>query len=258
MVDAAPRRSFWAPVDAVLRPAGAGVAAGIAAGLVAGGGGRVAMRVAALATDGCRGLTTENGNACGVFTAGGTLGLILFVGIFTGLLGGVLYAAYAPLLRRLGRWRGLVFGVLLLGGFGFTLFQPDNPDFGRFAGPAVNIAIFGALFPVFGLVAAPLADAIERRLPHLPPRWPPRVLSVPGYAVMAVPVLFAVLAGVGTIGFGLVAAAFLVGVHRLLVLARADGTPGLAVAGAYALAAAPFVAGTVVTTFALVRIARLG
>lgn len=254
----APVRSFWRLADALLRPAGAGVAAGIAAGLVGAGGSRVAMRIVGAASDPCRGLVTENGNPCGVFTAEGTIGLIVFVGIFAGVGGGALYAAYAPWLRGLGRRRGLVFGLLLLAGLGFTVFQPDNADFERFANPVTNIATFAVLFPLFGVIVAPVADAIERRLPHLPPSWPPRVVAVPGYAVMAAPLLFGVLFGLGTLGLGLLAAAMLVGIHRMRVLiGRTEGVPAVAVAGAHALAAAPVAVGAVVTVRALVRIAGL-
>jgi hypothetical protein len=67
-----------------------------------------------------------------------------------------------------GRWRGLVFGLLLLATFGSAIIEADNPDFDRFGHRTLNIAMFAALFIIFGLLVAPLFERIERALSPSP------------------------------------------------------------------------------------------
>lgn len=57
-----------------------GIMGGIAAGILVGGiAGRLIMRILAMANGELAGVMTENGNISGEITAGGTLGLIIFV-----------------------------------------------------------------------------------------------------------------------------------------------------------------------------------
>ena len=76
----------------LLRIFGIGAVAGIGAGLVVGGlGSRIAMRISAIATgSSCASLMTENGNRCGEITAEGTVGLLIFGGLASGILGGLI------------------------------------------------------------------------------------------------------------------------------------------------------------------------
>lgn len=229
---------------------------GVVAGVVGAGGSRIAMRVAALTADPCRGVLTENDNLCGVFTLEGTIGLIMFGGIFFGTAGGVAYAALSPWLRPLGRWRGLAFGFIVLAMLGFTVIESDNPDFDRFGSPALNVAMFALVFLLFGLVVAPVYDAVTRRLPGLPPRWPIR-LSALGYGVMAFTVFAIFLFGVGTIGLGIPLLAALAVMHELgeaATRARHEGRMSTAMRAAYALPLIFVVAGTVITIGSIVRI----
>lgn len=184
----APRRLagmvLW-PVAGLLRAMGIGVLAGLAAGFVAGGvGSRLAMKVVALtAGPGARGLITENGNRIGAFTAD-TIFLGVF-GAFLGVFGGLLYVALRPWLPRSGRRRGLTFGALLLAACGTAIIEGENFDFHRFGIPVLNIALFGGLFLLFGLVVAPLADRAERAFPAIPPRRAPRLGAVGAYTLLA-------------------------------------------------------------------------
>src|SRR3970282_389954 len=66
-----------------------------------------------------------------------------------------------------GRWRGLVFGLLLLATFGSAIIEGDNPDFDRFGYRTLNIAMFAALFIIFGLLVAPLFERIEQGLSRI-------------------------------------------------------------------------------------------
>ncbi|NNL12809.1 MAG: hypothetical protein HKO82_03870, partial [Acidimicrobiia bacterium] len=90
--------------------------AGVVAGVIVGGiGGRILMRISAVAApDHVMGASTEGGNRVGEITLGGTLGLIIFVGIGFGVVGAIAFLISAPWLSRAGRWHGLAFGGFLL------------------------------------------------------------------------------------------------------------------------------------------------
>jgi hypothetical protein len=63
---------------------------------------------------------------------GGTLALILFTGLASGLFGGIVYAVVEPWLRRWRPWHGLAFGVGLFLALGLLVLDPFNFDFRRF------------------------------------------------------------------------------------------------------------------------------
>ena len=223
---ARPRRllgtALW-PVAALLRALGIGVLAGLGAGFVAGGiGSRLAMRVVALtAGPAAQGLITENGNRIGVFTS--DTGFLLFFGTFLGVFGGLLYVALRPWLPRSGRRRGLAFGALLLAACGTAVVERENFDFHRFGIPALNIALFAALFLLFGLVVAPLADRAERAFPPIPPARAPRLGTVGAYVLLAGCALLGLFplgmaVGVGLLGRGEVSADFRMALVPFLAL----------------------------------------
>jgi hypothetical protein len=130
--------------------------AGLISGILVGGVlGRIAMRVRGFAAGPSMvGVHTSNGNRVGDITVAGTLALVLSVGVASGLAGGVVYAALEPWLRRLRPWHGLAYGGVLLAVFGFTVLDPSNFDFTRFGPPALNVAMFAALFVIFGVSTA--------------------------------------------------------------------------------------------------------
>ena len=148
-----------------VRHLGAASLAGIAAGVLVGGLlGRVVMRVAGFTTRPEQaGAFTANGNRLGDITVGGTLALVLFVGVIAGIGGGVLFASAEPWLRS-SRWKGLLFGGALLAGLGFTVLDPGNIDFLRFGIMPLNLAMFAALFLAFGVAVAWLFDRIRRAI----------------------------------------------------------------------------------------------
>jgi len=129
------------------RHLGAASLAGLLSGaLVAGVLGRLAMRVAGFTSrPELIGVATSNGNPVGEITFAGTLAIAIFVGVFAGMGGGVLYASAEPWLRS-RRWRGLLFGLGLLLLLGFTVITPENIDFQRFGITGLNVAMFAALF----------------------------------------------------------------------------------------------------------------
>jgi hypothetical protein len=159
---------------------------GLIAALIAGGvGSRIAMRISAAATGPlCPTLITENGNRCGEITLGGTIFLLLFAALFFGIPGGLVYAAMRPWVRRLGWWHGLVFGLLLLIIFGPVIIDGGNKDFRLFAQPLVNVALFAVLFPLFGVLIAPLVRWLDQSLPPAPPGLPLHIRTVAAYLLL--------------------------------------------------------------------------
>lgn len=147
------------------RHVGAASLAGIIAGVLVGGLlGRIVMRVAgATSRPEQAGALTANGNRVGDITFGGTLALVVFVGVIAGIGGGVLFASAEPWLRS-SRWKGLLFGVALLVGLGFTVLDPGNIDFLRFGISPLNTAMFAALFLAFGVAVAWFFDRIRRAI----------------------------------------------------------------------------------------------
>jgi hypothetical protein len=153
-------------VRELLREIAAGSLSGIVVGIVVGGlGSRLVMRLSAIAAGGgVQGVTTANGNRVGEITVGGTIALIIFGGVFLGILGGLLYASVRPWLAPFGPWRGLVFGLGLLGVAGSLILDSANSDFIILQPPLLNVAMFAALFLIFGIALAPAFDRTLRWL----------------------------------------------------------------------------------------------
>jgi hypothetical protein len=148
---------------ALARHLGMASLAGAITGVLVGGLlGRVVMRISGFtAGPTLIGVTTENGNRVGDITFGGTLGLVMFVALPFGLLGGILYAIVEPWLRRARPWHGLAYGAGLLLAIGFLVLDPANFDFTRFGSPLLNVAMFAALFLIFGVMIAWLFDTLR-------------------------------------------------------------------------------------------------
>jgi hypothetical protein len=167
---------------------------------VGGIGSRIAMRISAAATGPlCPTLITENEARCGEITLGGTIFFLLFGTLFFGIPGGLVYAAMRPWLRRLGRWHGLVFGLLLLIIFGSAVIDGGNKDFRLFAQPLVNVALFAILFPLFGLLIAPLVRWLDQTLPPAPPGLPLHIRTIAAYLLLGAVSVIALLF-IGAVG----------------------------------------------------------
>ncbi|HEV2251059.1 MAG TPA: hypothetical protein VGT60_11195 [Candidatus Limnocylindria bacterium] len=145
------------------RHLGTATLAGAVSGIVVGGLlGRVVMRIAGfMAGPGLAGVSTANGNQVGQITFAGTAAIVVFVGLSGGLIGGVLYGVIEPWLRPLRPWHGLAYGAALLASSGFLVLDPANLDFVRFGSAPVNVAMFAALFVIFGVVIAWLFDRLR-------------------------------------------------------------------------------------------------
>ncbi|MGH9190330.1 MAG: hypothetical protein ACRD0Q_09915 [Acidimicrobiales bacterium] len=146
------------------------IISGLVAGItIAGAGGRLAMRLlAATAGDGAQGRLTEAEEVVGRITTEGTIGFIVFVGVFSGLLTGVAVMVLRRWLPR-GRLGGFAFGALLLV-VGATRLEPmrtDNPDFDLVGPSWLALVVFGAVVLAQGVVTAAVASRLSRSLPLL-------------------------------------------------------------------------------------------
>lgn len=142
--------------------------AGGVAGIVAGGlGGRLAMRITAImATAAEQGTLTDAEERVGEFSVDGTIGLMTFGGMLVGIFGGFAYAAAERWFRGLVAWRGLAFGAFLLATLGWVVIEGDNFDFSTLGSVSVNLAMFTAVYLLFGVLVAPLYDWFRAHLPR--------------------------------------------------------------------------------------------
>jgi hypothetical protein len=142
--------------------------AGITSGItVVGTGGRLAMRLLAVtAGDDAQGRITEASEVVGEITVDGTIGFILFGGIFAGVASSTIYL----LIRRLlpaGWVGGLVFGAGLLVLFGSRLdpIRQDNPDFDVVGPGWLAVLVFTALALAYGVALTGFVARLSAWLP---------------------------------------------------------------------------------------------
>ncbi len=172
------------------RTAAVGFVAGAASGVIVGGiGSRLAMRILAVINSEKAGLETENGNIVGKITADGTVSLVVFVGIFAGVLGGLLYVAMRRWVPGSGLWKGLAYGVILFLLFGSIVIDKHNTDFMRLGPRPVSVTFFALLFPLYGTLLSPLVERFDR---HVPQSFRRPTVTAIGYFALA-----------GTCAFGL-------------------------------------------------------
>jgi hypothetical protein len=234
------------PADQTRRPPGlvlrcylwyltVAVTAGLAAGiLAAGAGGRLVMRLLAVTAGAdAQGRITEADQLVGRITVDGTLGFVVFTGLFFGLVSGLVYLLLHRWLPA-GWVGGLAYGFLLLVVAGTRLepLRRDNPDFDLVGPGWLSVAAFAALVVFHGLLVVALAGRLSRAVPLL--------AASPGAIAAHAPLL---LLGV-LVPLGLLAAivgAVVVGASRIPQVVAALQTPRLAVVGRAALAVASLV-----------------
>jgi hypothetical protein len=153
--------------------------------VVAGGGGRLAMRLIALADDREDfGLSTEGGDTVGEVTLEGTL-FVLFTGLVLGTVGAFLYLALRRWLPGRPLLRSLSFALIILG-FGLTATVNGNDADFEFVNTVVSILSFATVLLVYGML---VPTFIDRLAPHRPSlsRW--------GRGVAAALIVVSVVAG---------------------------------------------------------------
>jgi hypothetical protein len=174
------------------------VASGVGAGLLAAGaGGRLVMRLLAVtAGPEAQGRITEAEQIVGRISVDGTLGFIVFTGLFFGLATGAVYLLLHRWLPA-GWGGGLAYGGLLLVVAGTRLepLRPGNLDFDLVGPGWVSVAAFAALVVFHGMLVAALAGRISRALPLLDARlrtvaaYAPLLLLIPLVPVIPLLVL---------------------------------------------------------------------
>jgi hypothetical protein len=175
---------------------------GIVGGLLAAGaGGRLAMRLLAVtAGDEAQGRITEADQIVGEITVGGSIGFIIFGGLFAGFTSALIYLLIRKWLPA-GWLGGVALGTVLLVMFG-TRTEPlraNNPDFDLVGPGWLSVLVFVALAFVHSVLCVGVMARVSRSLPVLAAR--PKALLV------YLPLVPMVLTGVFGVGALLVVAA---------------------------------------------------
>ena len=198
-----------------LRGVAVAIVGGFWAGaLVTGPAVRLIMRLLAVtAGDDAQGRLTEADEVVGNIDVGGTIGLIVFGGVLTGLLSGAVYM----LVRRwlpTGWLGGVTFGLLHLVVAATVIdpLRPDNPDFDLVGPGWLSVTTFGAACVLHGLAVMAFANRYSHLVPPAASRSDSTAWVVP-ILLLVLPSMILVLSGVGI-------AATVVGLVITLVLSR--------------------------------------
>ena len=199
--------------------------------LVVGPGGRLVMRLLAVtAGERAQGRVTEAEEVVGRITVAGTIGLVIFVGLFGGAILGLAFGLLRKWLPP-RRWGALVVALAL----SVTMatrsdpLRPENPDFAIVGPPWLAVVSFLGLGVLSTLTFAAVAGRLARSLPLVEG-------SLKG-AAPYVPVLFLLPTGIGGPAI-LAAGTAAVGLQAWPAFRRAWAHPLVVVVGRVALAAA--------------------
>lgn len=138
-----------------------GLAAALTGILVFGIGGRLVMLASRLIHPEAVGRITENGNRIGEFTVEGTIGLIIFGGLLSGVVAGIVWVMVKQWIPDNAALVGL--GAVAIGGL--NLIQADNRDFAILGDSRIDIVLLLGLLFVFGVALLPVDKLLDRRLP---------------------------------------------------------------------------------------------
>lgn len=171
------------PLGEILRDVARAGLAGIAVGTVVGGiGGRLVMRLAAVLVPSSDGIPTENGNVIGAITVEGTLALLVFGGVLSGVLAAAVWVIVRPWLPADPTWR-LVVATAAAIGLGMPgLIEGDNVDFLFLRHDPLVVGSLVVLLGLFGPAMLAADGWLDRRLPRASGRDAATAL----YAAMAV------------------------------------------------------------------------
>ncbi len=176
-----PRRegSRLVPVLHGVRLVACGLLSGLVAGAVAGLGSRLAMFVIRLMNPSHNGETTHANAEVGQVSTDGTLSL-MSEGMFYGVAGAVLYLVVRRWMPGSGLLKGLAFGVYLLV-VAAPVVLDGNYEYFRYVSAWVSVSLFALLYPLYGLVLAPLTEWLGQGM-----RGPPRHRGIAwaGYLVL--------------------------------------------------------------------------
>ena len=153
----------------------AGLAGAIAGLLVLGVGGRIVMFVSRLLHPEALGRITEGGNRIGEFTIGGTIELLIFGGLLSGLVGGVVWVLVREWIPKKAVVVGL--GAVAIGGS--FLIQGDNIDFFILEEPLIDLVLLLGLIFSFGVSVYWFDGLLQKRVGDRP-----RTFGIVVYSVM--------------------------------------------------------------------------
>lgn len=157
------RDDAWQRLDEVVASIATRALSALAAGiLVLGVGGRLVMYLSRLLHPRATGSLTEGGNRIGEFTLEGSIGLVLFGGLFGALLVGVVWVVVEPWLPK----RPLIVGAAASMIGSFALIDSENIDFIILRDPYLDVALLVGLVFALGWVLARIDRWLEGRLPH--------------------------------------------------------------------------------------------
>ena len=155
-----------AAAAAIVRDIARGGLAGLLTGAVVGGlGGRIVMRVAALLSPDAIGRLTENGNRIGTISIEGTLAVLMFGGVLSGIVVAIVWVVASPWLPGAGRLRWAIAAVLAAALGASFLTNSHNPDFATLAADPLVVALLIGLVALMGATVAVLDGALDGRLP---------------------------------------------------------------------------------------------
>jgi MFS family permease len=155
------------PLNEVLRDITRGGLAGLIVGIVlAGLGGRLVMRLAAMLVPAAAGSLTENGNVIGTITVGGSVALIVFVGLLFGAVVGSLWVVISPWLPDAPALRAVVSIPIAVALGTRGLVDDHNPDFNILGRDPVVIGSLVVLVALFGPALVLVDRWLDRHLPH--------------------------------------------------------------------------------------------
>lgn len=152
-----------------------GLAGAIAGVVVLGVGGRFVMFLSRLLHPEALRRTTENGARVGEFTVEGTIELIIFGGLLSGLLAGVIWVLVREWIPTNRALVGL--GAVAIGGS--FLIQGDNIDFVILQDPLLDLVLLLGLLFLFGVVLYWVDRLLDNKMPAQP-----RTFAIVAYSLM--------------------------------------------------------------------------
>ncbi len=118
------------------------------------------MFVVRLMNPSYNGVTTHANAEVGRITADGTLSLAI-EGLFYGVPGAIVYLIVRRWIPWDGVLKGLAYGCFLLIIAG-PIVLDGNYEFFRYVSTGVSVGLFALLYPLYGLVLAPLTERLGR------------------------------------------------------------------------------------------------
>jgi hypothetical protein len=185
-----------------LRTVGIVASVGILTGVVVGGvGSRLAMRAIAATSDPrLDGVLTSDREPIGDITLDGTIGLVLFVGVFGGVLLGVGYLLLRSFLPDDLRVRAACAAGLVWCVGASTMFDSSDFDFRMLEPGWLSIVMFSAIFLVAGWVAAAGIEVALRSWPApgraAAWRYAPALLLLPFFPLLGLLLVVALVRAV--------------------------------------------------------------